>query len=99
MHARYYVASSLFNIFLPHLDMLKYLGSSTTGSYVTVGYSYSTSFFISFSLFMFLLRHYDSISYVEFSSTIIIFDSSLYVDQICDKVFSNSNSSDFISSV
>ena len=65
MNACSYVTSSLFKIFLPHLNTLKYLGTS-----------YVTSLFVSFCL---LITHYDLSSSVEHNS-------SLSVEQLCDKV-------------
>ena len=92
MHTRLHVASSLFNIFFPHLNILKWLGSLKTGSSVTVGSSRFASFYAYFSLFTLLWTHSYSLSSVEISSTIMIFDSSLSVKQACDNVFSTRNS-------
>ena len=52
-----------------------------------------------FFLFMFLLTHSDSLSSVELSSEMTNFDSSLYVEQICNTVLSTRNSFDLILSV
>ena len=86
MHACYHVASILFKIFFPHLNILKYIGSLTNGSSVTVGSSLSASLFASFSLFVFLLTHSDSLSSVKLSSTIMLFDSSLSVELTYNRV-------------
>ena len=59
MHACSYDMSSLFKIFLPHPNTLKYIVTS----YVTRDYSCSVSFFASFCLF---ITHYDSSSSVNF---------------------------------
>ena len=58
MHSRSYVTSILFNRLFPHSNMLKYIGSLTTGSYSIEGNSYSASFFAYFSLFIFLWAHF-----------------------------------------
>ena len=52
MHTRSYFMSSLLKIFLPHLNMLKYLGTSS----ITEDYSYSASFFASFYLLIFFVN-------------------------------------------
>ena len=99
MHARPYVVSSLFKIFFPHSNILKQLGSLTTGSCVTEGYSYFASLFEYFSLLTFVWAHYDSISSVEISSAMMPFDLSSYVEQTRGKVLSTMNSFDSLLSV
>ena len=80
--------------------MLECIGSLTTiGSSLTVGSSCSISFFASFLLFTLLWAHSGLISSVELSSVIILFDSSLSVEQTCDKVSSTSKYFDSPSSV
>ena len=95
VHARLHVASSLFKRFFPHLNMLKYPGSLTTGSYVTVGSSCSASFFACFSLFTILWENYDSLSSVKLFSKIILFYSSSSVEQTCNKYLTTRNSFDY----
>ena len=88
MHARWHVASSLFKIFLPHLNILKYLGSLTTGLSVTKGSSCSVSSIAYFSLYTLFWTHSGLLSSVELSSVIMIFDLPSSVEQTCD-IFSS----------
>ena len=87
MHDRSYSVSRLFKILFPHSNMLKYLVSLITGSYITEGSSYPDSFLASF-LFVFLWTYSDSLSSVELSYTIMLFDSSSPVELTWDKVSS-----------
>ena len=89
MHARLNVESILFNIFLPHSNRLKYIGSLVTGLSVTKGSLCSVSLIAYFYLFMLilLLTLSELLSSVELSSTVTNYDSLSSVEQTSDKVF------------
>ena len=95
--------------FLSHLDTLKYIVTS----YITGYSSYSISLVVSLCLFIthydsstsvehlltIMLFDSDSLSSVEHLLTMMPLDSSLYAEQLCDRVLLNGNSFNSLSFV
>ena len=83
-----YDTSSLPKIFLPHLNTIKALKY--------FGTSYVTSIFAHFCL---LMTYSELFSSVEHLLTMMVFDSSLNVENLCDKVLLTMMTFDSFSSV
>ena len=94
------MASSLFKMFLPHSNRLKYIGPLINGLSVTKGPSCSVSSIASFYLFVLILwcTLSDLLSSIELSSTIMISGYPSSIEQTCDKCSSARISFDSLSS-
>ena len=90
MHARSHVSSSLFKIFLPHSNRLKYLGLLITGLSVIECFSCSVSSIAYFSLFVLILlwTFFDSLSSVVISLAKTLSGFLLSIEQTCGKFLS-----------